>query len=216
MKVDLLYSTPEELIEQAARVSHESAPRPGEPTGRLILRLLEWGHFSPLEHSLAVFEISGISRACSHQLVRHRHLSFTQRSQRYVDEDKARVIIPEDVPQEVQDALWGSLVKIGEEYRHMKEFLTKAGIKESRAREIARLLLPNATETHLIVSGNYRAWRHFLSLRGHPAAEREIRALAVEIFHLLQQAAPHVFQDFSEVEQADASRGLTCRHPESN
>jgi len=182
--------TPEELLEHAGRVCYRSQSR-GEP-GKFLQARIREGHESIIEHASATFEISGISRACSHQLVRHRLASYSQESQRYVDMSDPQFVIPPDIaanPRAME--IWEGVVdELKAAYRELREL----GIRK----EDARFLLPNATATRIVMSANFREWRHIIRLRTNPAAQWEIRELANRVLDILYQVAPSVFQDLMD------------------
>jgi len=182
--------TSERLLEHAGRVCYRSSRR-GEAGPFLHNRIRE-GHESIVEHASATFEISGISRACSHQLVRHRLASYSQESQRYVDMSNPEFVVPPAVIEnpaalEIWQRFMGS---VSETYRQLRAH----GVRK----EDARFILPNATATRIVVSMNYRELRHFFTVRCEPAAQWEIRALALEMLRIMYQQAPAVFQDLYE------------------
>jgi len=192
LKVELLFITPdsERLIELAGRVAYQSFHRLKEGSEKEFVRMIRRsGHHSVLEHAYATFRISGISRACSHQLVRHRLCSFTQKSQRYVDEKDFSYVIPPSV-EESEEAK-----KLFEEFmesaRNTYVRLKELGIKN----EDARYVLPNAAETEIVLTANFRELRHIISLRKDKSAQWEIRKLAHEMLRLLKEHAPSVFED---------------------
>jgi thymidylate synthase (FAD) len=192
--------TPEELLERAGRVCYRSEKR-GEAGNFLPARIGE-GHESIIEHASLTFEISGISRACSHQLVRHRIASYSQESQRYVNLSDPEFVVPPGVARSPEALrIWDDLAgRMKEAYRDLREL----GIKK----EDARFLLPNATATRIVVTMNCRELRHFFRIRCGRAAQWEIRALAREMLKLAYRVAPVVFQDlyteFIEGGTADA------------
>lgn len=200
MKVELLFITPnaEKLIETAGRTSYLSFNKQGKDTEKAFIRMLvKRGHFSVLEHAYATFRISGVSRAFTHQLVRHRLCSFTQQSQRYVDESKFNYIEPESIKNNPQ--AHSLFVKFIEEAKRIYSELQKLGIKN----EDARFVLPNAVESQIVVTANLREWRHIIELRGSPDAQWEIRKTAIEILKILKEHAPTVFEDF-EIEEKNS------------
>ncbi|MHB1170663.1 MAG: FAD-dependent thymidylate synthase, partial [Longimicrobiales bacterium] len=167
--------------------------------------ILNVRHGSVLEHGVWTFLFEGISRALTHELVRHRHFSFSQLSQRYVDESEVGFVLPPEIEEGTPafDVWQRACSTALEEYRALLgevETLVqdepKATLRRKRARQAARSVLPNATETKIVVTGNARAWRHFIELRASAAAEAEIRALAVEVLRTLQKEAPHIFGDY--------------------
>lgn len=182
--------TSEELLEHAGRVCYRSSKR--EEPGRFLHNRVREGHESIIEHASVTFEISGISRACSHQLVRHRLASYSQESQRYVDMSDPEFVVPPGVVEspaakEIWDRFMGG---VAETYRQLRV----QGVRK----EDARFVLPNATATRIVVTMNYRSLRHLFALRCDPAAQWEIRALATEMLRLVYQQAPSVFQDLYE------------------
>jgi len=195
MKVELIAvtkylrgrGTPEELLEHAGRVCYRSKSR-GRP-GEFIRQRIREGHESIIEHASLTFEISGISRACSHQLVRHRLASYSQESQRYVDLSDPDFVVPPRVADDPEALkVWEETTgRMKEAYRRLR----KRGIR----REDARFLLPNATATRIVVTMNFRELRHFFRVRCDRAAQWEIRELAWEMLRLAYQVAPSVFED---------------------
>jgi len=185
---------PEELLEHAGRVCYHTSSK-GDP-GKFIQARIREGHESIIEHVSATFEISGISRACSHQLVRHRLASYSQESQRYVDMSSPEFVIPPDIVANARAMdIWRGVV---DELKAAYGELRKLGIRK----EDARFLLPNATATRIVVSANLREWRHIIRLRTGPAAQWEIRELANRVLDILCQVAPSVFQDLADARTA--------------
>ncbi len=192
LKVELLFITPnaEKIIELAGRTAYQSFHKIREGSEREFVRMLrKSGHHSVLEHAYATFRISGISRACSHQLVRHRLCSFTQKSQRYVDEREFSYVIPPSIEKDsrAKEIFKELMEKSRETYRKLKEIGIKA--------EDARYVLPNATETEIVLTANFRELRHIISLRKNNSAQWEIRNLAEEMLKILKDHAPSVFED---------------------
>jgi thymidylate synthase (FAD) len=179
--------TPEELLEHAGRVCYCSESK-GKP-GKFIQGRIRKGHESIIEHASFTFEISGISRACSHQLVRHRIASYSQESQRYVDLSDPELVVPPSVAQSSEAMrIWDDLTgRMKRAYQDLRAL----GIRK----EDARFLLPNATATKIVVTMNLRELRHFFKVRCDRAAQWEIRALAKEMLKLAYQVAPSVFED---------------------
>ena len=179
--------TSEALLERAGRVCYRSSKQ-GEP-GRFVQNRIREGHESIIEHASVTFEISGLSRACSHQLVRHRLASYSQESQRYVEMADPEFIVPPDVAGDpAAREIWDRFMdNLAETYRQLRA----RGIRK----EDARFILPNATATRIVVSMNYRSLRHFFAVRCDPAAQWEIRAVALEMLRLVHERVPAVFQD---------------------
>lgn len=179
-------SGPEALLERAGRLCYGSAM--GD-TARFVGARVREGHLSLIEHATASFYIGGISRAASHQLVRHRLASFSQRSQRYSSEENAQFVVPP------------SIAAHAEASRVYTAFLEQArrAYKELRAlgipKEDSRFVLPAATTTELIMSFNFREALHIFSLRISPKAQWEIREVARRMLEELYPVAPAVFGD---------------------
>lgn len=191
MKVELVDITAdaENLIADSARVCYQSQAKDESSNMKLVEKLRSLGHLSTFEHAKATFKVSGISRACSHQLVRHRHFSFSQMSQRYVDETSFTYVTPETIAKnEKAKTRYDALMK---EAHAVYTQLVSNGIP----REDARFALPNATETEIIVTANFRALREFIELRKTQKAQWEIRELSERMLALLKEKAPHAFGD---------------------
>lgn len=198
----------EALIEFAGRACYQSwsKPNPRTATNAGYLRhLLAVGHLSLLEHATATFYITGISRSCTHELIRHRHFSFSQLSQRFVADGDVPVVVPPTIEgdPELEELFLAAAARSRDAYVELLDALdTKlshlpAGpLRAKQVREAARAVLPNATETRIVVTGNYRSWRHFVAMRATEHADVEIRRLAVECLRHLAQAAPNAFSDF--------------------
>lgn len=194
------------LIEFAGRLCYRSFHNPsGRTNAEYIDNLLRQGHLSVIEHASASMLIEGISRSCSHEIVRHRHFSYSQLSQRYVNEAEARMVLPAALADDPEaQAILAQVARTARDaYARLAERLQAkyAGVAElserrKMARQAARSVLPNATETALVMTGNFRAWRHFIRMRGSPHAEPEIRRVAMAVLRILQQQAPAVFGDF--------------------
>lgn len=189
----------DELAEMAGRLCYKSwgRPNPATATNEGYLRnIISQGHFSVLEHASATFWISGVSRSLTHELVRHRHLSFSQVSQRYVDESEAEMVIPKAVmDSNISDYLEDVGAMAREGYEMIADQLIFEGFTRKEARQAARSVLPNATETEIIVTGNHRAWRDVIQKRNSPHADAEIRELAQELLRQLKELAPHTYGD---------------------
>ncbi|ONI70499.1 thymidylate synthase (FAD) [Actinosynnema sp. ALI-1.44] len=197
------------LAEFAGRACYQSwkKPNPATATNAGYLRhILEVGHLSVLEHGSVSFYISGISRSLTHELIRHRHFSYSQLSQRYVPEHEAAVVEPDVIAAdpELHAKFAAAADAAVEAYNELLAGLEEkfadepnATLRRKQARQAARAVLPNATETRIVVTGNYRAWRHFIAMRASEAADVEIRALAVECLRQLQKVAENVFSDFA-------------------
>ena len=209
------------LVEFAGRACYQSWSKPNPRTATnesYISHIVEVGHFSVLEHASVSFYITGVSRSCTHELIRHRHFSYSQLSQRYVPEDDARVVLPPgldddpDLQQIVLDAADASRAAYLEVLERLEAKFAEAPnavLLRKQARQAARAVLPNDTETRLVVTGNYRAWRHFIAMRASEHADTEIRRLAIACLRELTATAPAVFADFEITVLADGSEVAT-------
>ena len=208
MNVDVPSEPAEDLIEFAGRNCYQSFDKPNEKTRKnkdYIQNIIKQKHFSVLEHASASFYITGVSRAFTHELIRHRHLSFSQLSQRYVDESDLNLVLPpllrdfleEHGNQEAVQAFAYSMeAAYAEEYQATVTLLSeKTDASRKQVREAARAFLPNMTETRIVVTGNFRAWREFLEKRLSPAADAEMQEVARLILDALMYIAPSVFED---------------------
>lgn len=159
-----------------------------EDIERLIKLALTLKHFSVFEHASFTFAVEGISRACSHQLVRHRFFSFTQQSQRFVKVDEFPFIIPPSISKN-SDTL--------EIFLNTIEVIKGAYSTLSKAVPIedARFILPNATETKIVATANSRELMHFFKLRLDESAQWEIRTLAHLMFNEVHKIAPLIFNE---------------------
>jgi thymidylate synthase (FAD) len=206
----------ERLAEFAGRLCYMSQHNPaGRTTAEYLGNILRQGHGSVFEHAVYVLLIEGISRSCSHELVRHRAgFGYSQLSQRYVDESHAAFVMPPAILGDpALEAAWEAQVRAAQEayvasvgqLMTKYEWVTDKVHRRKMAREAARSVLPNATEVKIVVSGNVRAWRTMLELRLGEGAELEIRRMAVECLRLLQREAPALFADFEIYEAEDGT-----------
>jgi thymidylate synthase (FAD) len=187
-----------------------------------LSNILKVRHGSVLEHAVWTFLFEGVSRALTHELVRHRHLSYSQLSQRYVDESEVGFVLPPEIAEgsPAFDVWRRSCERALEDYRSLLALIEEqvrdepsATLRRKRARQTARSVLPNAAETKIVVTGNARAWRHFVELRGSPSAETEIRVLAVHLLRALQQEASHLFGDYRIVKRPDGTETVETDFP---
>ena len=222
MKVKLLSYTPqpEKVISMAAKLCYSSVGVEGieenlteESVDKFLNMLINIGHESPLEHVSFTFAVEGISRACSHQIVRHRIASYSQQSQRYVKLNQFEYIIPQEIneieearelfidsmnkDQEVYDKLvdilfekhYNNLIKFGKNEKEAKREAEKKAIED------ARYVFPNACETKMVFTMNTRSLYNFLNHRCCERAQWEIRELATEMLRQLKQVAPILFKN---------------------
>lgn len=179
MKVTLIQATPNPIqtIADIASICYDS--HPDNPLG-LVKHLYKNGHHSVFEHIYFTFKIEGISRACSHQLVRHRHCSFTQRSQRYCSEDGFGVVEPESIKRiDRKDGYYNLMHDIQRNYSEL-QYLDVPN-------EDARYILPNACETSLYMSLNLREFIHLCNERLCTRAQWEIREMVREMVKLVPE-----------------------------
>ncbi len=203
MKVSLISITPnaEMVIEEAGRTCYLSHDKRTEGSHeRFIKMLIGRNHESVLEHAYATFRVEGGSRSFTHQLVRHRFCSFSQQSQRYVDEEKFSVVIPDSI-RGSEEAL-KIYTDFIEESRMIYKRLIELGIKK----QDARFVLPNAVESEIVVSANFREWRHVFRMRCHTSAQWEIREVCMEMLKILKKEAPSAFSDFVIDDEKMAAR----------
>jgi len=159
-----------------------------------VARILASGHDSPIEHVSFTFAVAGVSRALSHQLVRHRIASYSQQSQRYVDARDFDYILPPAVAAipEARTRFMAAMEQAGAAYTAIRDILVAHG-REGKAAEDARFALPNACETKIVVTMNCRSLLHFFELRCCNRAQWEVRALANRMLALCREALPVLF-----------------------
>jgi thymidylate synthase (FAD) len=213
----------EHLTEVAGRVCYMSFAKPRPGGNKVYLdHILEVGHGSVLEHAVWNFIITGVSRTLTHELVRHRAgWAYSQLSQRYVDESVAEYVEPDCIAENPElHQIWLEAVSRSHQaYMELAEGLQEAfrdepdkTLRRKLARQAARSILPNATETKIFVSANARALRHFIELRGSRHAEVEIRKLAVKVLEIMKTEAPHIFGDYQMVPLPDGTFEATTDH----
>lgn len=197
-------------------------PRPGGNQAYLD-RIIGVKHGSVLEHCVFNFIFSGVSRSFSHELIRHRAgFGYSQLSQRYVDESVADFVEPECIAADrelhetwqtaIQHAQ-NAYVKLVQGLERRFENVDDKTLRRKMARQAARSVLPNATETKIFVTANARALRHFIELRCNQHAETEIRIVAAKVLDILQKEAPHIFGDYSFVTLPDGTRAASTPNP---
>jgi len=206
----------EELAEIAGRLCYISYGKGRKTNEDYIRHILEVGHGSVLEHAVWNFLITGVSRSFTHELVRHRvGFSYSQLSQRYVDETEADFVEPDVIagdPEmhriwtetiEATQAAYVKLVdKLSEKYANVPD----KTMRRKMARQAARSVLPNATETKIFVTSNARSLRNFIELRANEAADLEIRKVAIKILKLMQTEAPNIFKDYEIYQLPDGTQ----------
>ncbi|KGK91033.1 thymidylate synthase ThyX [Desulfosporosinus sp. HMP52] len=197
MIVDLIQHTPdpEKVVAAAARLCYSSDAIPDlfeqlndDKVANFVRRLREMGHLSPFEHVSFQFSIDGVSRALSHQLVRHRIASYSQRSQRYVKENGFEFVVPPSVRQnpEALERFETVMSRLQEDYQ---ELLNNVPAED------ARYVLPNACTTSLMATFNARSLLNFFEHRTCIRAQWEIRFLAERMLNLVREVAPNLFSE---------------------
>ncbi|MCX8069484.1 MAG: FAD-dependent thymidylate synthase [Thermodesulfovibrionales bacterium] len=210
LKVMLLKYTPEpeETVSMSAKLCYspieiETLKEKIEAIdqSKFVEKLMKIGHLSPIEHAVFTFAIEGISRACSHQLVRHRIASYSQQSQRYVSEksegDTFDYIVPPSIQEdnEAKKVFEGFMIEAQKTYNFLVNKLNERGLKGEAANQDARFVLPNACETKIIVTMNARELLHFFRQRCCNRAQWEIRLMAEEMLRLAKEVAPTIFKN---------------------
>jgi thymidylate synthase (FAD) len=204
----------ERLAEFAGRLCYMSQKNPANRETRDYLENIKrQGHGSVLEHATYSLLLEGVSRSLTHELVRHRAgFAYSQLSQRYVDESHAAFVIPPAIlGDEALLAQWRSQVEsaqatyvaLVEKLMERYSWVADKVHRRKMAREAARGVLPNSTETKIVVTANARAWRTMLELRASEGAEMEIRRMAVTVLRVLRTEAPGLFSDFEFYAAAD-------------
>jgi thymidylate synthase (FAD) len=210
----------ERLAEFAGRLCYMSQKNPANRTTRDYLEnIKKQGHGSVLEHATYSLLFEGISRSLTHELVRHRAgFAYSQLSQRYVDESDAAFVVPPSIIgddtlmqawQSQIESAQASYVALVAELMERYKWVEDRVHRRKMAREAARGVLPNSTETKIVVTANVRAWRTMLELRSSEGAEFEIRRMAVATLRIMQQEAPGLFSDFEVYvapDRAEAAR----------
>ncbi len=224
----------QQLVEFAGRLCYLSFGREAKMIGghkcisgrtsnrEYVENLLQVKHGSVLEHVSFTLLFEGVSRAFTHELIRHRAgFGYSQLSQRYVDESEIGFVLPPEIREGTPAfEVWKRACEQSlEAYRALLEEIdaqvaresreeTSRTLRRKRARQAARAVLPNSAETKIVVTANARAWRHFIELRGAEAADAEIRRSAVTVLRILQGEAPHIFGDF-EIRRAEDGSEVT-------
>ncbi len=204
----------ERLTEFAGRLCYMSQHNPARRATRDYLdNIKKQGHGSVLEHATYSLLLEGVSRSLTHELVRHRAgFAYSQLSQRYVDESHAAFVVPPAIAgDEALEGAWraqmeaaqATYVALVEQLMERYAWVADRVHRRKMAREAARGVLPNSTETKLVVTANARAWRTMLELRSSEGAEMEIRRAAIAILRVLQAAAPGFFSDFEVYDAED-------------
>jgi thymidylate synthase (FAD) len=213
------------LAEIAGRTCYMSFGKGRKTNQEYLDNILVSKHGSVLEHAVWCLLLTGVSRSLTHELVRHRAgFGFSQLSQRYVDEGDARYVVPplyqenEELRAKWQQTIehlrkaYVELADATAQYVQQKHPEMAPRDRRKWARQAARSILPNATETKIFVTANSRAWRHFLEMRGSLHADTEIRLLAVEICRVLKKESPNIFHDIEVYDEADGMPAVRVTH----
>lgn len=196
-------ASPENLAEFAGRACYQSFNKPNPSTRSnkdYLKHIIDSKHGSVLEHAQYSFYVTGVSRSLLAEITRHRHLNFSVLSQRFVNHENLDLVIPPAVKESHSRAYLESRIaevaKLATEvYAEINHVLDREGKNRKQAREAARCVLPNASETKMVISGNARAWRDVLARRLDPTADAEIQEFAKAVLDLLVFASPNLFED---------------------
>ncbi len=212
----------EVLCEAAGRLCYMSFGQGRRTNAEYLDNILSSAHGSVLEHAVWNVLITGVSRSFTHELVRHRAgFGYSQLSQRYVDESTADFVEPDCIAADAElHAIWQAAVEQAHAaYCRLVDALQERfkdepdrTLRRKLARQAARSVLPNATETKIFVTGNGRAWRHFIEMRANEHAEVEIRRVAVQILRLLQAESPALFGDYELARLPDGSEVVRTQY----
>ncbi len=195
-KVELMAITPnaEDVIERACRTCYLSFHRYNPPFSaeELIKKVIRKGHHSVLEHGVATFRIKGGSRVFTHEMVRHRLMSPSQESQRYVEYGRTK---PFEfvIPPTIENTEFENKFK---ELAHQAFELYQKMVKADIPKEDSRYILPNATTSEIVISANFRELRHIFEVRCTERAHWEIREICLQMLKIMKKQAPIVFWDF--------------------
>ena len=187
-----------------------------------LANILQVKHGSVLEHAVWTLLLEGVSRSLTHELIRHRAgFGFSQLSQRYVDESEIGFVLPPEIGEDSRAfEIWTETCgQALEGYRALLDELAEqvgdsgpATMRKKRARQAARSVLPNSAETKIVVTGNARAWRHFMESRGSGSADLEIRRLSGYVLRIMHEEARHIFGDMRLVPSPDGIDVIETQH----
>jgi len=212
LEVELMAITPnpQDVIERACRTCYLSFHRydPPKSTEELIKKVIKKGHHSVLEHAYATFRIKGGSRVFTHEMVRHRLASPSQESQRYVEYGKPEQGAVKEyefvIPPSVENSDFVDEFK--RKAKEAEKFYSDM-VKDGVPKEDARYILPNATVSEIVISANFREYRHIFQVRCNPRAHWEIRYVCLKMLEVLKKEAPFVFWDF-EIDEENKTAGI--------
>lgn len=186
IKLEFITPNAEEFIGRMAGICYNSSGTT-EACIKRAAKCAQDGHLATLRFAHATFHVSGISRVCSHQFVRSKHLDFLQRSQRYCNEKETTTTIPDSIPDEIRGE-WSSLLQ-------SSLSLYKKAMGKGIRKEDARFILTEGTHTEVVVCGNLQAWMDFIKLRADKHAQWEIRDVATQINNILAKECPNIFKE---------------------
>jgi len=193
---------PLQLIELAGRTSYQSRDKMTDDSAKKFVEMLrKRGHESVIEHSALTVEFNNVSRGFTHELVRHRLAAFTQESTRYVDESNFLVVIPptKDADEKLVELTFpsGQKDKVSfKEWVDLNEQMYRGLRKAGWVSQDARQVLPTGIKAQIVITANFREWRHIFKLRCAPDAHWEIRAVMLNLLKDLKQLVPVIFDDF--------------------
>lgn len=213
----------EHLAEFAGRLCYMSQRNPANRATREYLgNILKQGHGSVLEHANYSLLLEGVSRSLTHELVRHRAgFAYSQLSQRYVDESHAAFVVPPAIiGDDTLEGAWKAQMESAQQayVALVDELMTRYAWVDDKihrrkmAREAARGVLPNSTETKIVVTANVRAWRTMLELRCGEGAELEIRRMGVAVLRVMQAEVPGLFADYTIYTAEDRREAARVGH----
>ena len=192
-----------ELIETAGRTAYQSRDKITEGSAAKFVEMIrKRGHESVLEHSSITVEFDNVSRGFTHELVRHRLASFTQESTRYVDESDFRVVVPptRDGDSEIVELELPNKEKIRvsfSDWVNLNEQMYRGLRKADWVPEDARQILPIGIKSQIVITANFREWRHIFKLRTNPRAHWEIRRVLTNLLEEVRERIPIVFEDIN-------------------
>lgn len=195
-QIDYNLVLPDGPQEMAGRACYDAFRRNRPETAvneDYLANIIRQNHLSVAEHSSFTIFFRNISRAATHELVRHRHFSFSQESQRFVHGRKRDVVIPPAMRDMDEEKLLKAVKKAFDKNERVYDELREAGLKHKEASEAARAYLPNMAATSIVVTGNSRSWKEFIEKRLAPGADRELQEIAQEVLNILEEINPGIF-----------------------
>jgi thymidylate synthase (FAD) len=210
------------LAEFAGRACYQAWDRNNPATASnagYLQHIVQVGHLAVFEHATATFYITGLAHSVAHEVLRHRHLSVSQLSSRHVPAGEPAVVEPDAVAADaaLHEQFVASVGAATNAHAALRDGLEQvlgathgAAPAAKQARQLARAVLPDATETQLVVTGNLRAWRHFVAVRGSEHADPAVRAVALGCLTHLSRLAPNAFADFERVRLPDGTEVTTA------